>query len=55
MSQKTLERLEYLRKQNSNKQWVNKNLYRLMYREEQVNMHHFQMLEVDLYRIKLGF
>ena len=34
MSQKTLERLEYLRKQNSNKQWVNKNLYRLMYRED---------------------
>ena len=34
MSQKTLERLECLRKLNSNKQWVNNNLYRLMYQED---------------------
>jgi len=34
MSQKNLERLEYLRKRNSNKQWVNHNLYRLMYQED---------------------
>src|SRR5260370_4298195 len=34
MSQKTLERLEYLRKLNSNPQWVNHNLYRLMYQED---------------------
>jgi hypothetical protein len=30
MSQKTLERLEYLRKQNRNRHWVNRDLYRLM-------------------------
>ena len=30
MSQKTLERLEHLRKLNSNRQWVNHELYRLM-------------------------
>jgi nicotine oxidoreductase len=34
MSYKTLERLEYLRKRNSNPQWVNDDLYRLMYRED---------------------
>jgi len=34
MSQKTLERLEYLRKLNSNRNWVNHNLYRLMYQED---------------------
>src|SRR5947209_3212686 len=34
MSQKTLERLECLRKLNSNKQWGNNNLYRLMYQED---------------------
>jgi hypothetical protein len=34
MSQKTLERLECLRKLNSNTQWVNHNLYRLMYQED---------------------
>lgn len=34
MNQKTLERLEYLRKRNSDKQWVNRDLYRLMYRED---------------------
>src|SRR5260370_30931123 len=34
MSQKTLERLEYLRKLNSNQQWVNHNLYRMMYKED---------------------
>ena len=34
MSQKTLERLEYLRKLNRNKQWVNHDLYRLMYQED---------------------
>src|ERR1700756_5772587 len=34
MSQKTLERLEYLRKQNSNREWINRNLYRLMYEED---------------------
>ena len=34
MSQKTLERLECLRKLNSNKQWVNHNLYRLLYQED---------------------
>ena len=34
MSQKTLERLECLRKSNSNRQWVNHDLYRLMYKED---------------------
>ena len=34
MNQKTLERLEYLRKRNSDKHWVNHDLYRLMYRED---------------------
>src|SRR5260221_13155464 len=34
MSQKTLERLEHLRKLNSNRQWVNHELYRLMYKED---------------------
>ncbi len=34
MSQKTLERLEYLRKLNSNRDWVNHNLYRLLYQED---------------------
>ena len=34
MSQKTLERLERLRKLNSHKQWINHELYRLMYRED---------------------
>ena len=34
MSQKTLERLEYLRKSNSNRCWVNNQLYRLMYKED---------------------
>jgi group II intron reverse transcriptase/maturase len=34
MSHKTLERLEYLRKSNSNKRWVNNQLYRLMYKED---------------------
>jgi group II intron reverse transcriptase/maturase len=34
MSQKTFERLEYLRKQNSNREWINRNLYRLMYEED---------------------
>src|SRR4030095_5804550 len=34
MSQKTLERLEYLRKRNSNREWINRNLYRLMYEED---------------------
>jgi retron-type reverse transcriptase len=34
MSHKTLERLEYLRKANSNKRWVNNQLYRLMYKED---------------------
>ncbi len=34
MSQKTLERLEYLRKSNSNSGWVNNQLYRLMYKED---------------------
>jgi group II intron reverse transcriptase/maturase len=34
MSQKTLERLEYLRKRNSNQEWINRNLYRLMYEED---------------------
>src|SRR5258706_15915692 len=34
MSQKTLERLEYLRKSNSNRCWVNYQLSRLMYKED---------------------
>jgi len=34
MSYKTLERLERLRKLNSKRQWVNDDLYRLMYRED---------------------
>ncbi len=34
MSQKTLERLEHLRKLNSEKQWINHDLYRLMYKED---------------------
>ncbi len=34
MSQETLERLEHLRKLNSNRQWVNHELYRLLYQEE---------------------
>src|SRR6266446_1931751 len=34
MSYKTLERLERLRKLNSNRQWMNDDLYRLMYRED---------------------
>ena len=34
MGQKTLERLECLRKLNSNKTWVNNDLYRLLYQED---------------------
>jgi retron-type reverse transcriptase len=34
MSQKTLERLEHLQKLNSNRQWVNYDLYRLLYKED---------------------
>ena len=34
MSQKTLDRLEHLRKLNSNRQWVNHELYRLLSSEE---------------------
>ena len=34
MSQKTLDRLERLRKLNSNRRWVNHELYRLLYSEE---------------------
>jgi hypothetical protein len=34
MNQQTLERLEHLRKRNSNRQWVNRDLYRLMYQED---------------------
>jgi hypothetical protein len=34
MSQKTLERLEYLRKANRNRWWINHDLYRLMYKED---------------------
>src|SRR5437588_12736485 len=34
MSQKTLERLEHLGKLNSNRQWVNHEIYRLMYKED---------------------
>ena len=32
MSQTISERLEYLRKANSNRQWKNDDLYRLLYR-----------------------
>jgi hypothetical protein len=34
MSLETLERLEHLRKLNSNGSWVNRDLYRLMYKED---------------------
>jgi retron-type reverse transcriptase len=34
MGQKTLERLECLRKLNSNRAWVNNDLYRLLYKED---------------------
>src|SRR6266849_10303998 len=34
MSQKIPERLETLRKLNSNRQWVNNDLYRLMFKED---------------------
>jgi hypothetical protein len=34
MSYKTLERLEHLQKLNSNRQWVNRDVYRLMYQED---------------------
>lgn len=34
MNQTTLERLEHLRKRNSNRQWTNRDLYRLMYKED---------------------
>jgi group II intron reverse transcriptase/maturase len=34
MSQETFMRLEQLRKLNSNRQWVNHNVYRLMYKED---------------------
>jgi nicotine oxidoreductase len=34
MSQKTLERLERLRKLNRNESWINHDLYRLMYKED---------------------
>ena len=34
MSHKTLERLEHLQQLNSNRQWVNHDVYRLMYRED---------------------
>lgn len=34
MSHKTLERLEYLRKRNRHRQWVNRDLYRLLYKED---------------------
>src|SRR5215469_8285220 len=34
MSQTTLERLEHLRRSNSNRQWVNHELYRLLYQED---------------------
>jgi len=34
MSQTTLERLEHLRRLNSNRQWVNHERYRLLYRED---------------------
>jgi retron-type reverse transcriptase len=34
MNQQTLERLEHLRKRNRNRQWQNRDLYRLMYQED---------------------
>ncbi len=34
MSQETLERLEHLRQLNSDRGWVNHQLYRLMYKED---------------------
>jgi hypothetical protein len=34
MSYQTLERLERLRTLNSNRQWVNHDVYRLMYKED---------------------
>jgi hypothetical protein len=34
MSQKTIARLERLQQLNSNQQWMNRDLYRLMYRED---------------------
>ena len=34
MSQKTAARLEHLQQLNSNRQWVNHDLYRLMYQED---------------------
>lgn len=34
MSQKTLERLEHLQQLNSNREWINHDLYRLMYKED---------------------
>jgi hypothetical protein len=33
-SQKTLQRLERLRQLNTDREWVNTNLYRLMYKED---------------------
>jgi retron-type reverse transcriptase len=34
MNQKTIARLERLQQLNSNRQWINHDLYRLMYRED---------------------
>jgi hypothetical protein len=34
MSQKTIARLERLHQLNSNRQWINHDLYRLMYQED---------------------
>ena len=34
MSQETFMRLEHLRQLNSNRQWVNEDVYRLMYKED---------------------
>jgi hypothetical protein len=34
MSQETFMRLEQLRQLNSNRQWVNEDVYRLMYKED---------------------
>src|SRR5258708_27620250 len=34
MSQETFMRLEHLRRLNSNRQWVNEDVYRLMYKED---------------------
>jgi hypothetical protein len=34
MSQKTIARLERLQHLNSNREWINHDLYRLMYRED---------------------